>query len=234
MREIQESDRVNKRDTLFGLKAVEKIREALRDWGKTSNTARGLDRQSIKLARRLEQRAIRNISLQAPNKWYDSIVVLCIGTSLSEFSADNLGPLVGSMLQKSAPIEKVHVYGTMQKPLDGRTLKRSLNEIFRRHEKPFVIGIDCAIGFDKDRIGIISINNNSLKPGSGIDKDLPEVGNMNITATLVHRKKDDSIEDLERKLGETDREYVEDIAKIISVGTYNALKKVTEKEFFKK
>ncbi|PLT29512.1 spore protease YyaC [Peribacillus deserti] len=108
------------------------------------------------------------------------IVVVCIGTDRS--TGDSLGPLVGTLLEeKSTP--NFHIYGTLEDPIHAVNLEEKLREIKLKHVNPFIIGIDACLGRLKS-VGFIQIGSGPIKPGAGVNKELPAVGNMHITGIV--------------------------------------------------
>lgn len=108
------------------------------------------------------------------------IVFVCIGTDRS--TGDSLGPLVGTLLEEKS-ISSFHVYGTLEDPIHAVNLEEKLNEIKKKHFNPFIIGIDACLGRLKS-VGVIQIGDGPVKPGAGVNKDLPEVGDMHITGIV--------------------------------------------------
>ncbi|WP_273123499.1 spore protease YyaC [Metabacillus sp. HB246100] len=114
-----------------------------------------------------------------PRLYYKQIVVVCIGTDRS--TGDSLGPLVGSKIQKD--ISYFHVYGTLKDPVHAVNLAETLEHIHEKHKNPFIIAIDACLGRMKS-VGFIQIDKGSIKPGAGVNKDLPPVGDMHITGIV--------------------------------------------------
>jgi len=108
------------------------------------------------------------------------IVFVCIGTDRS--TGDSLGPLVGTLL-KEKDISPFYVYGTLENPIHAVNLADQLSDIKRKHINPFIIGIDACLGRMKS-VGVIQIGEGPVKPGAGVNKDLPEVGHMHITGIV--------------------------------------------------
>ncbi|WP_071396750.1 spore protease YyaC [Bacillus tuaregi] len=108
------------------------------------------------------------------------IVFVCIGTDRS--TGDSLGPLIGTLLQERAP-QSFHVYGTLENPIHALNLAEKLTEIKTKHLNPFIIGIDACLGRLKS-VGVIQIGSGPVKPGSGVNKDLPAVGDIHITGIV--------------------------------------------------
>lgn len=107
-------------------------------------------------------------------------VLLCIGTDRS--TGDALGPLVGSKVA-GAPDNPFHVYGTLSGPVHATNLKEKIREISRRHRNAFIIAVDASLGH-VDSVGVISVGSGPLLPGAGVNKSLPPVGHLHITAVV--------------------------------------------------
>jgi putative sporulation protein YyaC len=108
------------------------------------------------------------------------IVFVCIGTDRS--TGDSLGPLTGTLLaEKNIP--SFFVYGTLDDPIHAVNLAEKLKEIHEKHFHPFIIGIDACLGKVKN-VGMIEIGDGPVKPGAGVNKELPEVGNIHITGIV--------------------------------------------------
>ena len=111
------------------------------------------------------------------------IVIVCIGTDRS--TGDSLGPLVGTLLSEKAEnsSSSFHVYGTLDDPIHAMNLQEKLNEIKKIHANAFIVGIDACLGKMKS-VGIVQIGQGPVKPGAGVNKDLPSVGNAHITGIV--------------------------------------------------
>jgi putative sporulation protein YyaC len=108
------------------------------------------------------------------------IVFVCIGTDRS--TGDSLGPLVGTLLEERNP-QSVYIYGTLDDPIHAMNLEEKLKEISEKHFHPFIIGIDACLGRFKS-VGVIEIGNGPVKPGAGVNKELPAVGHIHITGIV--------------------------------------------------
>lgn len=115
-----------------------------------------------------------------PNFSTRPIVFVCIGTDRS--TGDSLGPLIGTLLQEKE-IAPYHVYGTLDDPIHAVNMDDKLAEIKQKHFNPFIIGIDACLGRLKS-VGSIQVGDGPVKPGAGVNKELPEVGNMHITGIV--------------------------------------------------
>lgn len=114
-----------------------------------------------------------------PLKTTDYIAVF-IGTDRS--TGDALGPLAGTYFEEMRP-RNLHVYGTVHNPVHAVNLKESLCSIYKNHDKPYLIAIDACLG-KSSSVGSIIAENKPLKPGLALNKQLPQVGNMNITGVV--------------------------------------------------
>ena len=110
----------------------------------------------------------------------DDVIIICIGTDRS--TGDSVGPLVGYKLSKFT-FENVHVYGCLQSPIHAANLSAAIDKIRRQHSRPFIIALDASLG-KKEHIGFITIGTGPLKPGLGVKKKLPEVGDIHITGIV--------------------------------------------------
>jgi putative sporulation protein YyaC len=110
-----------------------------------------------------------------------TIVFLCIGSDRA--TGDCLGPIIGYKLSKYKKYHKYYVYGTLEEPVHAKNLKNTIDMIYQTHEDAFVIAIDASLG-KSSHIGYITLGEGPLKPGAGVDKDLPEVGDIFITGIV--------------------------------------------------
>ena len=110
------------------------------------------------------------------------LIILCIGTDRS--TGDSLGPLVGYKLSPHiAYYKKVHLLGTLENPVHAKNLLDIIEEINYKYPEAIVLAIDASLGhFNK--IGNINIKKGPLKPGLGVNKKLPVVGNISITGIV--------------------------------------------------
>ncbi|NLW18040.1 MAG: spore protease YyaC [Firmicutes bacterium] len=110
----------------------------------------------------------------------DDLVVLCIGTD--RCTGDALGPLIGTRLINSG-LDHVYVYGTLENPVHATNLRETLEKLQVRHKQSLVIAVDACLG-RIDSVGNIMIGKGPLKPGAGVSKDLPAVGDLFITGIV--------------------------------------------------
>ncbi|MEH7096456.1 spore protease YyaC [Neobacillus vireti] len=122
----------------------------------------------------------RELLLNIPSITRRPIVFVCIGTDRS--TGDSLGPLVGSLLEEKE-LQSFYVYGTLDEPIHAVNLADKLREITAIHANPYIIGIDACLGRIKN-VGVIQIGNGPVKPGAGVNKELPAVGDIHITGIV--------------------------------------------------
>ena len=108
------------------------------------------------------------------------IIFLCIGTDRA--TGDSLGPLIGYKL-KNLSQKNIYIYGSLEYPIHSVNLVEILNKIKCNFKNPFIVGIDASLG-DVQQIGKIFIEDLPLHPGLALNKNLPEVGEMNIKGVV--------------------------------------------------
>lgn len=108
------------------------------------------------------------------------VIVMCIGTDRS--TGDSLGPLVGDMLVKWK-MSGIHVFGTLDNPVHARNLKETLQSALQIHPGAYLVAVDASLGV-LDHVGCISVGQGPIKPGAGLKKELPAVGDMHITGVV--------------------------------------------------
>lgn len=123
---------------------------------------------------------VRTIQKYLPASGTVPLVIVCIGTDRS--TGDSLGPLVGTHLQKRS-IPDTYVYGTLEEPVHAVNLQDTLAIIESSFQNPFVIAIDACLGRQKN-IGMICVSEGPVLPGSGVNKKLVPVGDINITGIV--------------------------------------------------
>ena len=58
-----------------------------------------------------------------------------------------------------------------------------MERIYQKYEDPYVIAIDASLG-TKEHIGYVTLRQGPLKPGQGLAKNLPEIGDISITGIV--------------------------------------------------
>jgi len=108
------------------------------------------------------------------------IILLCIGTDRS--TGDSLGPLTGTKLKEKG-LPGLTVIGTLEHPVHAGNLKTILQEINDTYKNPYIIALDACLG-RVDSVGCITLAEGPLKPGTAVQKDLPEVGEIHLTGIV--------------------------------------------------
>ena len=107
-------------------------------------------------------------------------VILCIGTDRS--TGDALGPLIGTHLSR-LNLPQLHIYGTLDEPVHATNLVDNIQFIQQEFINPFVIAVDACLG-RLDSVGCITLADGPLKPGAGVHKQLPAVGEAHLTGIV--------------------------------------------------
>lgn len=108
------------------------------------------------------------------------IVMVCVGTDRS--TGDALGPIVGTKLARYRS-PHFDLYGTLEHPVHAMNLEETLLEIDRRTSRPFIVGIDACLG-QAASVGCIQVGEGPVKPGAGVNKELPPVGDIHMTGIV--------------------------------------------------
>jgi putative sporulation protein YyaC len=108
------------------------------------------------------------------------IVIVCVGTDRS--TGDSLGPLVGTSLSRE-PNPQFDLYGTLDEPVHAMNLNETLLQISRTSPQPYVIAVDACLG-QVSSVGCIQIGAGPVRPGAGVNKELPPVGDVHMTGIV--------------------------------------------------
>lgn len=108
------------------------------------------------------------------------LIILCIGTDRS--TGDSLGPLTGTLLDRKKYFPAT-VIGNVHNPVHASNLDQIITEINQKYSRSFIIAIDAGLG-KQSSVGYIDVKKGPLKPGTGVNKKLPEIGDMHITGLV--------------------------------------------------
>ncbi|MCR3920943.1 MAG: spore protease YyaC [Firmicutes bacterium] len=108
------------------------------------------------------------------------LIVLCIGTDRS--TGDALGPLIGTQLTR-IHLPQTTVLGTLDQPVHAVNLVETIATIRVNHDDPFIIAVDACLG-RADSIESVDIGIGPIRPGAGVSKDLPAVGEIHINGIV--------------------------------------------------
>lgn len=107
-------------------------------------------------------------------------IIVCIGTDRS--TGDALGPLTGTYLNEFH-LRHMNVLGTLHDPIHAQNLTDCITKINDKYKKPFIIAIDASLGRTSS-IGNITLGVGPLFPGAALNKKLPIIGDLHITAVV--------------------------------------------------
>lgn len=108
-------------------------------------------------------------------------VLLAIGTDRS--TGDSLGPLVGTRVSELAP-GIIPVFGTLEDPVHAVNLNEKLLQIKQEFPcQPLIIAVDACLG-QLQNVGTIALGKGPLQPGTGVNKQLPPVGDIFISGVV--------------------------------------------------
>lgn len=108
---------------------------------------------------------------------YSEIVIINIGSDRCIW--DSFGPFFGTFMQ-DVELNNITIYGTLDETIQANNMNHLLNKIFNSHQNALFIGVDACTGEDSN-IGKMFFRKYPLKPGSGVGKELPDVGKYSIT-----------------------------------------------------
>lgn len=107
-------------------------------------------------------------------------VLICIGSDRA--TGDCLGPIIGHKLAYYKNC-RFTVYGTLECPVHAKNLEATIEQIKAAHKNPLIIAIDASLG-SRNHIGYVTLAETGLKPGIGVDKELPVIGDISITGIV--------------------------------------------------
>ena len=109
----------------------------------------------------------------------EEVIIVNIGTDKMIY--DVLSPLLGTILKENNC--SLTVYGTIDNPIHAMNLKDRLEKIKKLHPNAKIISTDACLGAEAD-IGDITVRNEPIKPGKGVGKTLPSVGDISIVGVV--------------------------------------------------
>lgn len=107
------------------------------------------------------------------------IVACCIGTDRS--TGDAFGPLVGQALARHWRAPGA-VIGTVAEPLHALNMAERTAHL-SGEQTPIVIAIDAALGALAS-VGSVALSDQGIRPGEGVGKDIPRLGEIAITGIV--------------------------------------------------
>lgn len=103
-----------------------------------------------------------------------NVAIMCIGTDRS--TGDSLGPFVGRYLKRRGI---PNVYGDLKNPVHAMNLE----EYVELTKDKFVLAVDASLGATS-RVGSVRCESGPLRPGSGVGKELQEVGDAHVVGIV--------------------------------------------------
>lgn len=101
------------------------------------------------------------------------VLFFCIGTDRS--TGDSLGPLVGTQLK----LKGYEVLGTIKSPVHAGNLSENISLVSNKFSSHFIVAVDACLG-KSGSVGTVKVALGPIKPGAGVGKTLPTIGDMHI------------------------------------------------------
>lgn len=108
------------------------------------------------------------------------VLFFCIGTDRS--TGDALGPLIGTRLV-ALGLDASHVWGTLDFPVHAANLQAAIDKAYSSFQNPYVIAADACLG-KLENVGMVTVSAGPLRPGTGVSKTLPPVGDIHVTGIV--------------------------------------------------
>lgn len=129
-----------------------------------------------RIVSRLRSLIIKDLPLPA----HRPVLFFCIGTDRS--TGDALGPLIGSRLM-ALGLDASYVWGTLDSPVHAANLHAAIDEAYSSFQNPYVIAVDACLG-RLENVGMVTVSRGPLRPGTGVSKTLPPVGDIHVTGIV--------------------------------------------------
>ncbi|HSW11149.1 MAG TPA: spore protease YyaC [Bacillota bacterium] len=108
------------------------------------------------------------------------VLAICVGSDRS--TGDSLGPIAGSRLAELA-LPGLTIRGTLEEPVHATNLEQVLTATALHYPVHVQVAVDACLG-DPEAVGTIGLGRGPLRPGSGVNKHLPEVGDVSLTGVV--------------------------------------------------
>ncbi|MDA8346529.1 MAG: spore protease YyaC [Thermaerobacter sp.] len=106
--------------------------------------------------------------------------IICVGTDRS--TGDALGPLVGTLLEQRH-IPGLQVFGSLRAPVHAGNLTEFLPTLLEVASQGPVLAVDACLG-NYESVGSVLVQQGPLRPGAGVRKELPPIGDVAVMATV--------------------------------------------------
>lgn len=113
---------------------------------------------------------------------YKDIMILCFGTDKN--ISDSYGPRVGSKLIEENSIFNERVFGIMGETLNATNIHLFINKYKNEIKRSLVISVDAIISLSFFYIGSLFTYNEGIKPGAGLGKEFPLIGDISICGVI--------------------------------------------------
>lgn len=113
---------------------------------------------------------------------YDSVVFAFIGTDSNV--GDSMAPMCGSMIYEKTP--NIFIYGDLNSPVTAKEVPFLSYFLKSAHPESIIVAIDAAVGKRED-VGNIKILKKGIKPGLGVNKNLPLTGDVSIIGVMCEK-----------------------------------------------
>ena len=123
-------------------------------------------------------RALRRINFNT-----NDYIVVCIGTQKAYL--DSVGPLVGTSLKKKN--QNIIIVGEIGDNCHALSLEEKLKEIKKNYPDKKILAIDACCTSNSNKLGKVEFTKGAIKPGAGIGKILPAIGDYSIKAFVVSK-----------------------------------------------
>ena len=139
---------------------------------------------------------------------YSDICLIFVGTDAN--IGDSLAPLAASII--SVKNGNIFTYGNLNCTITANEVPFMCEFVKNAHPTSFCLVIDAAVG-KKEDVGVIKVQNRGIKPGLGVNKDLPMMGNGSIIGIISEKSEKNG-----GNLAITRLSYVYKMAKVIAEG----------------
>ncbi len=109
----------------------------------------------------------------------ENLVFVFIGTDSN--IGDSLAPLSATLINLN--VGNIFTYGNLTHPITAKEVPFIAQYIKKAHPDSTVVVVDAAVGKKWD-VGRVKVQKTGLKPGLGVDKDLPMVGDLSIIGVV--------------------------------------------------
>ena len=105
--------------------------------------------------------------------------LMFVGVGTTKAYLDSCGPKICSELKRN----NLTVFGTVEDQFHGTNIERKINVLNDIYKNKFKIAIDSCVSEAKE-INSIILDNEGLKPGAGMNKIFPRVGDFSLKIVM--------------------------------------------------